>query len=97
MRRIRGLRRPTDRSRRTQCAYERQWQQLTDQLRLIVLYAWNLYGKQAYIEPTTASPPRPSIGYGYVARTRAYYQALLAGRPIVPASRYAYLPLVSFR
>ena len=82
----------------TQCAYERQWQQLAEQrdrLRLIVLYAWNLYGEQAYIEPATATPPRPSIGRRYVERTQAYYAALLAGRPIVPASRCAYLPQVS--
>ncbi len=79
----------------TQCAYERQWQQLAgqrDRLRLIVLYAWNLYGEQAYIEPALAAPPRPSIGRGYVERTRAYYAALRAGRPIVPASYCAYLP-----
>jgi len=82
----------------TQCAYERQWQQLAEQrdrLRLIVLYAWNLYGEQAYIEPATATPPRPSIGRRYVERTQAYYAALLDGRPIVPASRCAYLPQVS--
>jgi hypothetical protein len=84
----------------TQCAYERQWQQLADQrdrLRLIVFYAWNLYGEQAYIEPATATPPRPSIGDRYVTRTRAYYQALIAGRTLVPASSCAYLPLVSSR
>jgi hypothetical protein len=83
----------------TQCAYERQWQQLTehrDRLRLIVLYAWNLYGEQAYIEPATATPQRPSIGDRYVTRTRAYYTALLAGRPIVPASHCTYLPLLSW-
>jgi hypothetical protein len=81
----------------TQCAYERQWQQLAehrDRLRLIVLYAWNLYGEQAYIEPALATPPRPSIGRRYVERTRAYYAALLAGRPIIPASYCAYLPQV---
>jgi hypothetical protein len=83
----------------TQCAYERQWQQLAaqrDRLRLIVLYAWNLYGEQAYIEPATATPQRPSIGDRYVTRTRAYYTALLAGRPIVPASHCTYLPLLSW-
>ncbi len=82
----------------TQCVYERQWQQLADQrdrLRLIILYGWNLYGEQAYIEPALATPPRPSIGRRYVERTRAYYAALLAGRPIAPASHCAYLPWVS--
>jgi len=70
------------------CAYEQKWQQLSehrDRLRLVVLYGWNLYGEQAYIEPATADPPRPSIGRGYVERTRAYYAALLDGRPIIPA------------
>jgi hypothetical protein len=79
----------------TQCLYERQWRQLAehrDRLRLIVLYAWNLYGEQAYIEPALAAPPRPSIGRRYVERTQAYYAALRAGRPIVPASQCSYLP-----
>ena len=53
----------------TQCAYLRQWQRLAanrEQIHLIVLYGWNMYGEQAYIEPATATAPRPTIGYDYV-------------------------------
>jgi hypothetical protein len=75
-----------------QCAYEHQWEALAarrDRLRMIVVYAWNLYGEQAYIEPASAAPPRPSIGYDYVDRTRAYYGALVQGRPFSTVSRCA--------
>ena len=80
------------------CAYERQWQQLAEHradIKMIVLYGWNLYGEQAYIEPAAATPPRPSIGYSYVDRTREYYQALADGRAILPASYCPYLPVVT--
>ena len=80
-----------------QCAYERQWQQLAEhrsEINMIVLYGWNLYGEQAYIEPATATPPRPSIGYSYVDRTREYHRALVEGRAIVPASHCAVHTLV---
>ncbi len=33
-----------------------------------------------------AMPPRPSIGYSYVDRTRKYWQALSAGWAIIPSS-----------
>lgn len=82
----------------TECAYEQQWQQLgahRSEIKMVVLYAWNLYGEQAYIEPAVATAPRPSIGYNYVDRTREYWQALTAGQAIVPASDCAYLPQVS--
>ncbi len=81
-----------------QCAYERHWQQLAAHrpaLKMIVLYGWNLYGEQAYIEPALAQPPLPSIGFEYVDRTREYWQAMATDRAIMPASYCAYLPQVS--
>ena len=47
-----------------------------------LLYGWNLYDEQAYIEPAVATPPRPSIGYSYVDRTCDYWQTLRAGRAL---------------
>ena len=79
--------------RLTQCAYERQWQQLAEhrsEIKMVVLYGWNLYGEQAYLEPARAIPPRPSIGHSYVERTREYYESLAAGRAIVPAGSCVY-------
>ncbi len=79
------------------CAYERQWQQLVEQrsaVKMVVLYGWNLYGEQAYIEPAAATPPRPSIGYSYVDRTREYHRALVEGQAIMPASHCTLLPHV---
>ncbi len=39
------------------CGYERQWQRLGEQrgaIKMVVVYGWNLYGEQAYIEPARA-------------------------------------------
>ena len=50
--------------------YEAQWQQVSDireDVGLIVLYGWNLYGEQAQIEPSFDGPA--PVGFEYVART----------------------------
>ena len=59
-------------------AYERQWQELTQnrrKVKLIVLYSWNLYGEQTHIEPSDGNPA--PVGFEYVAKTRTYYDRFL--------------------
>ncbi|MHB1134473.1 MAG: hypothetical protein ACYC4L_19040, partial [Chloroflexota bacterium] len=80
-------------------SYERQWQRLIEnraQVRLVVLYGWNLYGEQAHVEPSWGCPA--PVGWRYLEKTAAYYQAFLAGGPL-PALEggppgCAWLPLV---
>lgn len=58
--------------------YEKQWQQLIDnreQVSLIVLYSWNVYGEQTQIEPSTGGPA--SVEGAYVEKTRELYERFL--------------------
>jgi hypothetical protein len=69
----------------TQGLYQQQWELLAshrDQLRLIVLYSWNLYGEQAHVEPSWLGPA--PVGYDYVEKTRTYYADFCARQPISP-------------
>ena len=61
-----------------------------DQVKLILIYAWNAYGEQAFIEPATNGP----LGSGgedgrlHLERTGSYYQQFLEGGGIscIPTS-----------
>lgn len=61
----------------TQGLYDQQWQRVIENrgnVRLVVLYSWNLYGEQAHIEPSGQGPA--PVGSDYVVKTRAYYDQL---------------------
>jgi hypothetical protein len=80
--------------------YEQQWQRLVEnreQVRLVVLYGWNLYGEQAHVEPSWGCPA--SVGWRYVAKTAQYYRAFREGLAVpVPeggAPSYAFLPFIA--
>ena len=64
--------------------YEQAWQTAVDNrddIKLIVVYAWNEYKEHASIEPTKNAS---SAGYGrsLVEKTAAYYRLFKAGQPI---------------
>lgn len=68
-----------------QRVYEKQWQKLMQnrsKVKMIVLYGWNLYGEQAYIEPSSGGPA--PVGQEYVARTKKYYEAFQKGEGALP-------------
>lgn len=61
--------------------YEAQWRQVNeneDDVNLIVLYGWNLYGEQAHIEPSTGGPA--PVENEYLERTRRFYDEYLKAR-----------------
>ena len=68
--------------------YEEQWQTLVENrenVNLIVLYSWNLYGEQAHIEPSDGGPG--PVRDDYVTRTRYYYDAFVTGHTIDAATQ----------
>ena len=52
-----------------------------DEVKLILIYAWNAYGEQAFIEPATNGPLGSGGADGklLLERTRSYYQQFLEG------------------
>ena len=52
-----------------------------DEVKLILIYAWNAYGEQAFIEPATNGPLGSGGADGRLLlnRTRSYYQQFLEG------------------
>lgn len=68
--------------------YNEQWQMLVEnreQVNLIVLYSWNLYGEQAHIEPSDGGPG--PVRDDYVTRTRHYYDAFVTGYTVDAATQ----------
>ena len=64
--------------------YEQAWQTAVDNredIKLVVVYAWNEYKEHASIEPTKSES---SAGYGrsLVEKTATYYRQFKAGQPI---------------
>lgn len=50
-----------------------------DDLRMLVVFAWNEYNEQAIIEPSFGGPA--PMGFEYVEKTRAYYEEFLGATP----------------
>ena len=67
--------------------YERAWQVAVDNrddLRLIILYAWNEHKEHASIEPDKGISPA-SYGRSLIEKTAAYYRQFKIGQPIQPS------------
>ena len=72
----------------TEGVYEQTWQVAVDNrddIKLIVLYAWNEHKEHASIEPDKGVSP-VSYGGSLVEKTAAYYRQFLAGKPIAAYS-----------
>ncbi len=52
-----------------------------EQVKLILIYAWNAYGEQSFIEPAKNGPRGSGGADGrlLLERTRSYYQQFLKG------------------